>query len=52
MNNVDRRSHSRRGTVLSALTGLSVGQADVVVYCDVRVKKGFTAFYHIIDRAV
>ena len=43
MNNVDIRSHSRRGIVLLVLTGLSLGQTDVIVYCDVKVKKGFTA---------
>ena len=44
-----KATNTRRGVVFSTLSALSMAQ-DVEVYCDAKVKKGFTALFHVVDR--
>jgi len=41
-------TNTRRGVVFSTLSALSMAQ-DVEVYCDAKVKKGFTALFYVVD---
>ena len=43
-------NNTRRGVVSAAFFALSMAQ-DVTVYCDAKVKKGYTVLMHVVDNS-